>query len=72
MSIWDKTEECARNQLLKDSCEQGECVLLREVEDGYFNDPMSQYAPSECSELVRRNHMKSCEVCQILKKEMYE
>ncbi len=69
MTIWDRTKAQALDKLLKDSRKIGQCVLLREEEDGYFDDPMSEFAPVECSELVRVNHEKTCDICKTLKEE---
>jgi hypothetical protein len=30
----------------------------------YYDDPMSQYAPSECADLVERRHLINCPRCQ--------
>lgn len=30
----------------------------------YHEDPMSDFAPSECADLVEKHHLKDCQRCQ--------
>lgn len=67
MSIWEVTEQFFKAKLIKNSLKRGECIHLEQDLERYLSDPMSDYAPSECLNLMKLRHYKSCEVCQTLK-----